>query len=306
MITLEVQNGEYILRVPYELKDRVKTIPGHRWDPALKAWIFPKQGWYKKAILSEFDSDEIGVHRDYSDFDLPADLEDLKDGNPEVRQHLDAMEDSRQVLWDTLGELSRAHEAVLDCKARLNDFYLLVGDDIVEDLTHEGAVSLFRTALRTNSDSAFNLVRCATAESQNLALHEENRKLKSLTTAHPARTDEAIVDIVREVVGNQLADAQRIGRVALNESAPILLQTQLQEYLLLKLGRRDSRPNFVELINEAGDAQLISRDGKQYCHYVRIQRNLFAHQIVPDNEVRARATLALMAYALVANELKDI
>ena len=42
--------GELRVRVPFELKDLVKSFPGTRWNPATKAWTAP--GWALRDLVA--------------------------------------------------------------------------------------------------------------------------------------------------------------------------------------------------------------------------------------------------------------
>lgn len=310
MIKVEIENGEYLVYIPYAQRDRIKAISGYRWNPAKRAWCFPQRQSYKDAILAEFGADEISAD-DLVALELhpPAPLHELVVQDLEVSDYLFGLLNQITTLERKIAsEHDRQIELIsgqLEAQRKLLDFLEIFDEAGFEEaLSHDEMLSVLRASLTEKLDIAGLLARLATAESQVDSLRIENRSLKA--NAEPTSSEaehEAIVQIAHELLGPQLSSNTRLDRFRLDESGPILLQTMLHDLLALKVGNSDERTKFVDLINEASDAQIITRDGKQFCHFVRVQRNLFAHEHVPHVEVRARTALALMAYTLAAKEI---
>ena len=194
-------------------------------------------------------------------------------------------------------------EELISCKEQLIDLHQVLEDAGFGDADSKDLVSIVRISLQDKVESSELLARTALAEAQVSALREENERLKGNLSSVPKSDQEILITMASEVMGAELANAQNLGRFRLDESGALFLQTRLQNTIALRLSNEDQRAKFVDLINEADDAKIISRDGKQFCHFVRVQRNLIAHEGIRENEVRARVALALMAYALAMREL---
>lgn len=61
MIAIQENQAEYLLFIPAFQKERAKAIPGRRWDPERKAWVFPRTTRVYDALITEFGDDLTAV-----------------------------------------------------------------------------------------------------------------------------------------------------------------------------------------------------------------------------------------------------
>jgi hypothetical protein len=316
MIKIEVRNGEYVVYVPYEQRYRIKSIPGYRWDPQRKAWIFPEKPIYKQAIIAEFGDVKIPTSDTIDAFNVklepPLVLAQLATENEDVSLYL---RDLWHTYLSTFGEYIKseeAHKQTLEKMIAINQRAMSttkILSDIVEvieeaglaDVEDQDIAQVLRVTFQEKTQNADLVARIAVAEARLKTLLEENEKLKG--TSFQKAEEDVLVALAQEVLGDEVSEAQQLKRFRLDESGALFLQTRLQHAIAVRLGNTDARAKFVDLINEADDARLISRDGKQFCHFVRVQRNLVAHEEVHESELRSRVALSLLAFALAIREL---
>ena len=66
LVLIDRVDNEIHVSVPFALKERVKSFPGYRWEPALKVWVFAYSDALQKKLESEFGQDAM-----FSGFDPP-------------------------------------------------------------------------------------------------------------------------------------------------------------------------------------------------------------------------------------------
>ena len=84
---------------------------------------------------------------------------------------------------------------------------------------------------------------------------------------------------------------------------PIALTRRIDEELRAILRVFDKETTFRNLLDEARDADVLSRDAIDLAHTVRKTRNFVAHEEQSRTQRRARSLLTLMACALLWNDL---
>lgn len=52
--SFEETDSEFVLRIPYAMKERAKKIQLRRWDSVRRAWVFPRNAETRAAIALEF------------------------------------------------------------------------------------------------------------------------------------------------------------------------------------------------------------------------------------------------------------
>ena len=83
-----------------------------------------------------------------------------------------------------------------------------------------------------------------------------------------------------------------------------LCRPVLEEVLRERLRIGKDQANLHELISQAAEAEMLSRDGVDLAHTIRKQRNLFAHSKSDRQTGPAREFLTLFAAALLWREFQ--
>src|SRR5216117_2623091 len=88
IITLQDDDRDYLLTIPYYKRARAKAIDGSRWDPELRCWRYPKSDETYLALIAEFGDQLYGAVPDPPGLPAPPvpELEQLRDriANSEV------------------------------------------------------------------------------------------------------------------------------------------------------------------------------------------------------------------------------
>jgi|TARA_R100000455_G_C6257856_1_gene113492 hypothetical protein len=328
-IKIEYRPYEILVYLPYDQRARAKNIQGYRWDPNRRAWVYPRETYVALGLMQEFSPDEIEVvtpkyapPRSAWDFG-PDQLEEaVKD--PKVafdlivelmKESLNLSRESERSSRDLIVELERRSELVKEHKEiiavaeRLLDFK----EKVVELASKQGAnlesddelIEFLDMKLASNESPADLIGRAAVAEAKVSALLEELEKIKSESDRKDAPSTLEVIRKIAAPLTEQLPDPQQaLANFTLDARGLIVLQNHLDKILREELRKPTSdRSSFNQLIREALDAQVLSMDASRYCHFLRVQRNLFAHSSVPQDETEARTTLGLMGYVLAIREL---
>lgn len=313
--------NEILLFVPYSERARAKRVPSFRWDPERRAWAYPRRSFVEDAIRHEFSPEELQWEMSGSAVGdsvvVPiGELDENTATTQELISHIERLSRECKKLNEQNLE---TNEELLETRARLIE----VSERLIEETqksielfeiaekhgfnlegTDEDLADFIRVGLSSAEANSDLVSRAAVAEVRAEALLGELNELRARTGDTGLASETEIVSRIASSVSGEGRPLPLIDGFTLDEKGPIFLQTHLDKLLRKRVGRnRNERVSFVDLINEASDAQLLSRDANRLCHFIRVQRNLFAHEHVPQGEVRVRATLALMAFALVVREI---
>jgi hypothetical protein len=59
---IEETETEYLLKIPYEQRDRAKAISGWRWDEKRICWVYPRTARNYDALIGEFGEDLVALN----------------------------------------------------------------------------------------------------------------------------------------------------------------------------------------------------------------------------------------------------
>lgn len=328
-IKIDYRPYEILVYLPYSQRARAKNIQGYRWDPKRKAWVYPREDYVALGLMQEFSPDETEItqtnrNTSESPWDLHPDQleESLKSPEEALDIVISLMQENlglSKKLAQVAEEEIRTHERLASLSESVTRVQELAEDllgfkerviSLAEKLgptfeSDDELLDFLDMRLALDSGPYDLMARTAVAEAKASALLQENAELRSALGENTCFSD---LDIARKLVApltKAWADSEETLAVfSLDGKGTMALQNHLDKILRSRLRKSTSdRSNFNQLIREAVDAQMLTVEGSKYCHFVRVQRNLFAHEHVPEQEIPVRATLALMGYALLAQEL---
>jgi hypothetical protein len=285
---VRVTEKEFLIAFSYSDRDRAKLIRNYRWDPIEKVWHYPLSQRTYKELLREFDSDEL---------EFTGDLSRLIEWNRSVQsdEELNSIPPSFTAGDDD--DLPGSEEYRLMCSL------------------HE-TVSRHGFSVKSNEELLRFLQECVLQRSSDALadtrLTIQNAKLKT-TLAELGRprledkTDSGNFEATLVTAAWGCDDIPRPDFLMSYkfDSDGVIKATELVARTLSAILHKspDGAGSLYELIREAVDAQIISKDVHRLCETLRHQRNRFGHDRIGTSGTLQHALLSLVAFSLVYREL---
>lgn len=276
-IKITEKETDYILKLPYDQKDRAKSIQGYRWDPELKCWHYPRTARNYDALIAEFGDDLFspGITRPTPKVE--------KDDETRLREEL------KRVKY----ELAKKNE-LLESLTKAKD---------LSRSSLESENQTLKIALSTLEEEINNYRKKMTEiEHDKTKLQNELQESKKeiIRLQHtPAGLDRQLKDIAKRATGNDRYFSNFIDKLSLDSSALIEIAKHLEDTLRTLLRSTDRHLKLHDLITQAKDAQLLENEAIQLAHLIRVHRNIMAHEKVDIRTHQARLMLVFFSAALL-------
>lgn len=286
MIRLNESETEFLLFVPFRDKERAKGIDGRRWDPDRGCWVYPKTARVFDEIIGEFgeDMEMLSVSRPEADSPVAPSLEEentnLREELADIRKTVELLVASK-VNTET-SEIHKIRRALVD-----KDQELQRAKEDIRNLSGKLEKALDETGTS----------------------REESERLRAqLAAKNPGSKSEELVQtllvVASEATGGNRQFLSLIERVKNPERFPLEFAIAVEEYLRERLQVGTGPASLHDLISQAADAEILSRDAVDLAHIIRKQRNLFAHTKADRQTGPAREFLTLFAASLLWRDLK--
>lgn len=288
MIKAKVTDKEFLIAFSYADRDRAKLIRNYRWDPIEKVWRYPLSQRTYQEILREFDSDELEFFGDVSrlaewnrsvqfDEELDRILASFPTGDDD---DLPGSEEYRLIC--SLHEMVSNHGFV----AKSNDELLRFLQECV-----------FQRSSEAGADT-----RLAIQNAQLTATLAELARLRLEHKTDSGNFEEILVNAAWG--GDDIPRPDFLTSFKFNSDGVIKATEWVARTLGAILRKAPAGAgSLYDLIREATDAQIISKDVYRLCETLRHQRNRFGHDRIDPSETLQHALLSLVAFSLVYREL---
>lgn len=297
MINVSADSTSFILTAHPRDKDRIKALPGGKWDTELKVWRVPLRRDALEQLHEQFDPSELefDAHACAKALPLTEDYislteEGLKRDRELIEAYGIAVEQSdrhaeaiAQLIEATsllarISDAARNHGLAQDASVNdIPEFLENLSPLVVADSNQSLEIAMLRERLASANDKISRLESEQGASDADLAAN-------------------SLIQFACKNGSLEAEGREALRDLSLSRDAPIALAIHAQRYLERRLGTEGKRSNFVETIGRAREQGLITELVANFAHTLRIQRNLAAHEEVPKNEIELRAAIALAAY----------
>lgn len=284
MIRLNESDTEFFLYVPYQHKDRAKGIDGRRWDPERGCWAYPKTPRVFDAIVGEF-GDELNTLSVARPQPVPETTPGLEAENTTLRGELSEIKETLRLLATPNKDPSQNEQIRRE---------LAVKEQELQHAREE--LHLISAKL----DQAELEARVAREDSDNLRIQLAAPKPKSKSE----ELLQTFLAIASEAAGENRHFLTLIKGTQNPERFPLDFAIALEDFLRDRLQPKGEPVTLFDLISQAEDAEILSRDAVDLAHIIRKQRNLFAHAKADSQTGPAREFLTLFAAALLWRDLQ--
>lgn len=288
MTKARVTEKEFLIAFSYADRDRAKLIRNYRWDPIEKVWHYPLSQRTYHELLREFDSDEL---------EFIGDVSRLAEWNRSVQSDV---EFDRILASFTAGDdddLPGSEEYRLICTLHemvsSHGFVAKSNDELLRFLQE----CVLQRASEAGSDT-----RLAIQNAQLTATLAELARLRLEHKTDSGKFEEILVTAswgCDDIPRPDFLTSFKFG------SDGVIKATEWVARTLGAILRKApaGAGSLYDLIREAADAQIISKDVYRLCETLRHQRNRFGHDRIDPNETLQHALLSLVAFSLVYREL---
>lgn len=288
MTIAKVTDREFLISFSYADRDRAKLIRNYRWDPIEKVWRYPLTQRIYQELHREFDSDEL---------EFTGDISRLAEWNLSMRS--DAELDAILASWpdDDEEDLPGSEEYRLMCSLHemvRNHGFIAKSNDELLGFLEECAVQ--------RSSEAGADARLAIQNAQLAATRAELTRLRLECESDSGNFEAVLVNAAwgsTDTPRPEFLTSFKLG------SDGVIKATEWVARSLGAILRKApaTAVSLYDLIREAADAQIISKDGYRLCETLRHQRNKFGHDRIDPSETMQHALLALTAFSLIFREL---
>lgn len=288
MIEVRVTEKEFLIAFSYADRDRAKLIRNYRWDPIQKVWRYPLSKHTYQELLREFDSDEL---------EFIGDMSRLTEWNRRAKSDEELEKIAELLSEDPDNDRPGTAEYRLMCSLyeMVNSYGFTVKSDKELFSVLEECVIQRTTEARADTHLAI----------QNAQLTATLSEFTRLKLEHQNESGNIEAMLVNAAWGSE--DIPRPDFLAsFNFGSDGVIKAT--EWVARSLGAILRKPQGVagslyDLIREAADAQIISKDVHRLCETLRHQRNRFGHDRIDPSETLQHALLSLVAFSLVYREL---
>ncbi len=290
MTTARVTDKEFLIAFSYADRDRAKLIRNYRWDPIEKVWRYPLSQRTYHELLREFNSDEL---------EFTGDVSRLAEWNRRAQSdaQLDAIFAGDDGDGDDDDDLPGSEEYRLMCSLHQmvsdHGFVVKSNDELLRFLQE----CVFQRASEAGADA-----RLAIQNAQLAATRAELARLRLEHESDSGNFEAVLVDAAwggTDIPRPDFLTSFKFG------SDGVIKATEWVARSLGAILRKApaGAGSLYDLVREAADAQIISKDVHRLCETLRHQRNRFGHDRVDPSETLQHALLALTAFSLVYREI---
>ncbi len=306
MIDIQQTDTEYLLFIPAAQKERARGIEGRRWDPERKCWVYPRSGRVYEALIAEFGDDLVSVsisrptrpEQNLSQATTVQLNQDLRAENQSLKHNLDRIVESLELIKQTNGnqtatEIQDLKTALASRERELADMqrqFERQGKEL-----EESRQIIVRTKAEVDQLQAMNKALKIDADKRKPEVNNSKTYFKRLK------------NLAIEAAGKNSKFTELVTKLELSDSLPVTLGKELERELRrrLNLNTDDKTMKLHDLIVQADDAMILTREGIDLAHFIRKQRNIMAHDGVEQHTCTARMLMSLYAASLLWPELSE-
>ena len=252
-VHIEQTDTEFVLSLPYDQRQRAKSIEGYRWEPERKSWVFPWTGRVYEALIAEFGDDLVTLtitrpqlpNSAAQTAALQTENQSLKDELADIRNTLQLISQANQQ-----GQSSEVCALQSALPSRENELATLRG----QLQKQEKEIQNISQQLVESHREAEHLRTTLTASQA-----EQNKRQGSRAT--PGASVEALLkQKAKEATGNDPVVMEMIDQLKMDATFPIELGKCLEHKLRMLLDCADRSLTLHDLITQAKDAEFLSED----------------------------------------------
>lgn len=287
MTTAEVTDKEFLIAFSYADRDRAKRIKNYRWDPVEKVWRYPLSRRTYQELIREFDSDELEFIGDVSRL---AKWNDEPELDAILASFPDADDD------DADDDLPGSEEYRLACSLQQ-----MVRDHGFAANSHGELLRFLQECVVQRASEAGEDARLAIQNAELAATRAELARLRLKHESNNGDFEAALVDAAWG--GADIPRPDFLASFKFDSTGVIKATEWVARSLGAILRKAPAAGSLYDLVREAADAQIISKDVQRLCETLRHQRNRFGHDRVDRGRTLQHALLALTAFSLIYREL---
>lgn len=275
MITIDCTQTEFLIRAPHSNEARIAGLGPYKWNLRDRTWRLPISRSVYKNIKSEWGPEELAWSPRCAAHVRNFTKEEIDAIEGTIRANREQIERNEYVI--SIFEVAEAH-------------------GLPEDSDTEALFNFIAAALESNAVGTDKLVQLAVAKSEMTALRSELELSKlDHSPAEPRNEKQTLLSLVMGTARDSSVDAL-LSNVDLDRNCAIRLQTIAHRLISGAISESHTGVSFSELIERAVKDNVLSASAATLCHTFRVQRNLFAHEEVPDDEVIPRASIAFISF----------
>jgi DNA repair exonuclease SbcCD ATPase subunit len=297
-VHIEETDTEFVLSLPYDQRQRAKSIEGYRWEPERKSWVFPRTRRVYEALIAEFGDDLVTLtitrpqvpNSAAQTATLQTENQSLKDELADIRNTLQLISQANQQ-----GTSSEARALQSALAARENELATLRGQ--LQEREREVARCGQQLA---ESHQEVERLRTATT-----ALQAELHKRQGSRATPSASVEALLKQKAQEATGNDPIFVEMIGQLKMDATFPIELGKYLERKLRVLLDCTDRSLTLHDLITQAKDAAFLPEEAIDLAHIIRKQRNIMAHERLDARTHGGRILFSLFAASILWPQLPE-
>ncbi|MBM4275030.1 MAG: hypothetical protein FJ134_11305 [Deltaproteobacteria bacterium] len=269
---------EYFLKIPFDQKDRAKSISGYRWDTEQKCWFYPRTARIYDSIISEFGDDLVSI-------------EITRPSAPTGKYPIVNLKAENQKLKDELGRLNKI------LAEKENILKIITNEKDHSKTSIESENKTLQIALQTVKGQLDDVMpKYELLQNQ---LKEKENEISKLNKGESGKIDQQLKQIARYSTGNDRDFCNFIDKLPLDRSAPIEIAKHLENTLRKLLSTNDRNLSLHDLITQARDAEILTEEAIQLAHLIRRHRNILAHEKIDIKTQPARVILVFISATLL-------
>lgn len=308
-VTITRNQDAIDVSVPFKLKERAKKIKGYRWNPESRVWSYPNDQAILSALIAEFgdDADVIGCpEATIGPETLAPTISNVHtEENSRLRLDIESLRTDLDVVSSERTNLQLGIRRLRE-EAALRDQELQQVRRQVDGLKTSSDGEMLRHNIE------FWRGQAAACESKYIALVEKSNKPRSADPSPQPppkrlpRPSDPFLEIVQRAIDLSGQDREFSNLVNNSTSSRLALDvaTAVQKRLRVLLAVSDNgRMEFVSMIREAAERQIINDEARGLLNFIRHNRNRVAHDHMEPSVLWARSCIAMLAGAIVWQDL---
>jgi predicted nucleic acid-binding Zn-ribbon protein len=291
-ITLQETDTEYLLVIPYQQRERAKTIEGRQWNRDRRCWVFPKKPEIYDSIIAEFGEALQGVvpGPPTAERSTAPTLPSLLEQNQALTEQNQTLRSELIKIQKTLNQIAKQPSSAKKQTTKLRKLEVT--------LTHsETQIFNLQRELLEAQDTLSKITKEKEHLEQNLQILRDEQSTK-MTGISEDDFLQRIIEICREVSGEDEKFLSVLHQARDRASLPIELAKTLASKLREILAA-EADVNLYELICQAQNQGFLTRENASLAHTLRTARNIVAHLPTDDTTAHARSLLCLFASAIL-------
>jgi hypothetical protein len=276
---------EYYLSIPFDQKDRAKSIRGYRWNDEQKCWCFPRTAKIYKAIIAEFADELISI--EITPPTIPLEKENiaiLQEENQELKKQLE----EKEKLLRTFTELKNQSKTSIESENK--GLWLKLAS--IERQYEENVKELAKRG------QDITILQKHLKEAQ-----QEIDRLRSINIA--GEFDRNLKEMGKGATGGDRDFCKFVDKLNLDRFAANQIANHLEHTLRNILSINERSFKLSDLIKQAKDVGKLEGEAYHLAHLIRAHRNIVTHGEADPRTEQARILLIFIAAALLWPELPE-